>query len=111
MDHVDRARNDLERAHEATDGEVQEQLASLEQALSDGGEREDAQTGGGQIEEITSKLDGLADEIETEDTAGKDVDTASATAHVESAREHLREFLNERSMRNDSEENPRWSDP
>ncbi|WP_232702683.1 DUF7553 family protein [Halobacterium wangiae] len=87
MDHLERARADLRRASEQASGPVQTQLDSLQNGIGAEDERETAADGPDstvdRIAEVAEKLDALSEELENAETR----------AAVESAVDHLREYL------------------
>jgi len=98
-DHLERAKAELDQAHDATTGEVQEHLASIrlgifneesgDQGASDAGPKVD------RISEVFEKLGGLADEVDESDAAGDEADADDVASHLEAARDELRKYMRE----------------
>jgi len=89
MDHLELAREELGRASEQAGGPVQTQLDSLQNGI---GAEDDRETHGDgpdstvdRIAEVADKLDGLEEEVESTETQ----------AYIDSAVDHLREYLTE----------------
>lgn len=87
MDHLERARANLQRASERASKQVHAQLDSLQQAIGKEADR-DADRDGPDSEidrlaEVTDKLGGLEDQVEDPEVQ----------AHIDDAVDHLREYM------------------
>lgn len=80
---VARAREELDRASDAADGEVQRQLNSIDEGLMELTEGDKVEGEGGprpeRLGELEAKLDGLSAETENRELA----------SHIENALDHL----------------------
>lgn len=87
MDHLEKARTELNRARNEAGGVMQSQLDSIEEGIFEeiGGEKTQDEPGpkADRIAELADKLDGLEEEVESYETRQR----------IATARDHLRAYL------------------